>query len=83
MDISDPIVLLRHLFLGGAEPPCKEAANAEDDDKLDITDAIAILGHLFLGKGPLAQPFDHCGVDPANQGGNLGCASYPASSCGP
>ena len=83
VDISDPIGLLKHLFLGGAEPPCKEAANAEDDDKLDITDAIAILQHLFLGKGPLAEPFNHCGVDPAGQGRNLGCASYPASSCGP
>ena len=49
VDVSDPIGILGHLFLGGPPPVCFGAADADGSRYLDISDPIAILDHLFLG----------------------------------
>lgn len=65
IEITDAINLLNFLFLGGAEPPCHDAADADDNGQLQITDPIRILGYLFLGGDPPASPGpDFCGFDP-------------------
>ena len=79
LDLSDAIRLLGYLFLGDAEPPCLDAADADDSGTLDVTDAVRVLAYLFLGgeapsdPGPLS-----CGVDPT--GDALGCAT-PTQGC--
>ena len=80
-DLTDAMVILLHLFLGGAEPGCLDAADANDDGALDITDPIGILEWLFLGgprPPPPGPPGEPCGPDPA--GSTLGCEAIPG--CG-
>jgi hypothetical protein len=48
-DISDPIAVLGHLFLGAREPLCSPAADYERDGELIISDPIRMLGVLFGG----------------------------------
>jgi hypothetical protein len=63
LNISDPIHLLSHLFLGaGTRLPCEGGTAAEPgrgelslldanaDRAVDLADAVVILGHLFLGR---------------------------------
>jgi hypothetical protein len=60
-DLSDPVALLNHLFLGGAAPPCGDQTlahpanvallDANADGRLDLSDAVFDLAFLFLG-GP-------------------------------
>ena len=60
--ITDPIVLLRHLFQGGTVN-CADAADADDNGKLDLTDAVRVLNYLFReGEQPPA-PFPGQGSD--------------------
>ncbi|MEM7262392.1 MAG: hypothetical protein AAF488_10420, partial [Planctomycetota bacterium] len=58
INITDPVFLLNFLFLGGQEPPCLDAADADDDGGLrpNITDAIIILSWLFQGGSAPAEP---------------------------
>ncbi len=79
IDITDAVVTLGWLFLGGAEPPCLDAADTNDDDSIDITDATYTLTFLFTGGAVPPAPHPGCGVDPSPDG--LGCAQPPA--CGP
>jgi hypothetical protein len=64
-DITDAIVLLDYMFIGGQEIKCLDAADADDNGAIEITDAIGILNYLFTGgetppaPGPLT-----CGPDP-------------------
>jgi uncharacterized protein (DUF1800 family) len=74
-DISDPIALLRALFLGDAEIPCENSADTNTDRALDVSDAVYALNNLFNG-GPRPEapgPFE-CGVDRSAEA--LPCASY-------
>jgi hypothetical protein len=79
INITDPVVLLEYLFLGGVKPGCMEAANADDNEALDINDPVVILSWLFLGgdappaPGPVGTP---CGVDPAGSITDIGCDTY-------
>jgi len=73
-DISDPILDLSYLFLGGRDLPCADAADANDDGLIDVSDAIFILARLFEGGGPFPEP-RIWGEDPTADG--LGCAVYP------
>lgn len=67
-DISDPILVLSHLFLGGPAPvplalcvseaPPVENGDVNGDGTLDITDPIYLLDWLFTG-GP--EPYPACG----------------------
>jgi len=58
LDISDPVRILRGLFLGGPdEPPCDGESFTEggnlaildvnDDDGVDVSDVLYLLSHLF------------------------------------
>jgi hypothetical protein len=79
VDLSDPIVLLDHLFRH--EPPalpCRKAADADDSGALEVTDAIVLLGHLFLGSAEVPPPHEHWGIDPTPD--ELAC---PLESCPP
>ncbi len=77
VDLTDPISVLNFQFQGGAEPICKDAADADDSGILDLTDAIYSLNYQFLAgpRPPEPGPAD-CGVDPTPDegGGDLGCA---------
>jgi hypothetical protein len=61
--ITDAIVILTRLFLGGDEPPCLDAADVDDSGELNLTDAVRLLTHLFLGGLPPQEPFPQCGRD--------------------
>lgn len=64
-DITDAIVLLRALFLGGGPLICPDGADTNDDGALDLTDAVYLLLHLFRGGAPPPDPGPKkCGVDP-------------------
>lgn len=54
--ITDPIVLLGFLFLGGETPGCLEACDVDNDGRIQIADAISLLLHLFQGGPPPAAP---------------------------
>ena len=73
-DLSDAVFLLNFLFLGGLEPPCRKAADADDGGTLDLTDAVLLLNYLFLGGGEPAQPFPGCGRDPTTD--DLTCEAF-------
>ncbi|MGH9362173.1 MAG: hypothetical protein ACRD2T_09665, partial [Thermoanaerobaculia bacterium] len=65
VDISDPSLLLSHLFLAGEEPRCADAADADDDGRVDISDPIFTLQWLFTGgRAPPAPGPDIAGHDP-------------------
>jgi hypothetical protein len=81
LDISDGIRVLGYLFLGSDEPPCLDAADADDSGTLDITDGIRVLGYLLLGGDEPPDPGPTtCGEDPTPD--NLGCAT-PSRGCAP
>jgi hypothetical protein len=75
VNITDPIALLNHLFLGGDAPKCLDADDSDDSGTLNITDAIYSLNYLFLGGSAPLAPFPECGIDPTIDG--MGCAAYP------
>jgi len=67
--LVDPIQLISYLFVpGSAEPLCRDAADADDDDALELEDAIHILAYLFAGGPPPAFPFPSPGFDPSPLG---------------
>jgi uncharacterized delta-60 repeat protein len=63
VDITDAIVLLQYLFLGGDAPQCLDAADVDDSGELNVTDPIRLLSHLFLGGIAPEEPFTQCGRD--------------------
>lgn len=75
LDLSDAIAVLSHLFLGGADLPCRAAADSDASRSLDLTDAVAVLFYLFQGGADLPAPFPFCGPDPDPFG--LGCERGP------
>ncbi len=56
VEINDPILVLNWLFLGGEEPLCQDAADAEDSGDASIGDAIYLLNYLFLSGDPPEDP---------------------------
>lgn len=77
IDISDPVYILTHLFLGTASPPqCMDALDANDDSGLDVSDAVFTLTWLFIGgeKPPAPGPVTP-GPDPTED--ILQCQQYP------
>ncbi len=75
-DVSDVVMTLAFLFLGGKAPPCLDAADANDDGRLDVTDAVITLHDLFdpLAGDLLPPPGFACGFDPTSDA--LPCAAY-------
>ncbi len=71
IDISDPLVVVRHLFAGLAVD-CEDALDADDDGVLSVTDAIYGLDYLYRdGESPPA-PFPVLGHDSTDTDA-LGC----------
>lgn len=79
IDMSDPITVLAHLFLGGARPPCLDAADSDDSGLLEITDALILLRFLFNGGLPPRSPHPGCGPDVAPD--SFPSCTYPATVC--
>lgn len=75
-DITDPIFLLEHLFLGGDGPVCRDAADVNGDEMVDITDAILLLEILFVGKELPKREVDCALGSPCEEPG--GCDDRPA-----
>jgi hypothetical protein len=63
VNISDPVLVLNFLFLGGTVPACLDGADANDDGTLDISDPAMTLSTLFLGAAPLPAPYPTPGFD--------------------
>jgi hypothetical protein len=75
-NITDGIFILNFLFLGGPPPPCREAADADDNGAVNITDGIYLLNFLFLGGPPPPAPrAPTCGEDETVD--QLTCESFP------
>lgn len=72
MNITDAVKVLNYLFIGGAEPPCLAACDADASGLLNITDGVYILGFLFLGGPAPPEPGPQCGLDPNPS--QIGCA---------
>jgi hypothetical protein len=64
VDITDAILILNFLFLGGPAPACMDAADVDDSGRLDISDSISLLNFLFLGGTYPAVPYPAPGLDP-------------------
>ena len=71
LDISDPVAILNHLFVGGVLPPCGENTiahpatlallDANGSGGIDISDPLYVLGFIFLGgPRPVNCPDDTC-----------------------
>lgn len=54
-NIADMAFLLANPFSSGADGPCADACDANDDGQLNIADAIAGLGALFGATVPLPE----------------------------
>ena len=76
LDLSDGVVILNSLFLGGPEPECLDAADTDDSGTVQITDAVVLFNYLFLDAAPPSAPFEECGPDPTDED-LLHCPSYP------
>ena len=64
VNLSDATTTLNHLFAGGSELVCQDAADADDNGELQLSDAVLLLVWLFgAGEAPPA-PYPDCGVDP-------------------
>jgi hypothetical protein len=73
IDVSDAIVVLRHLF-AGRPMACRDAGDANDDEILGITDGIHVLEYLFRGGPTPPPPFEAPGADPTGDG-SLDCVT--------
>ncbi len=71
IDISDSMLTLDYLFLGGSVPTCQDAADANDDGRLDISDGVHVLSFLFAGSAAIPAPYPVPGLDPTPD--SLGC----------
>ncbi len=62
LDINDPILLLRHVFL--SEPiGCRDAADANDDGWIELADGFEILRFLFISSEPSMLLGNGPGID--------------------
>jgi len=75
-DISDQIMVLNFLFLGGAQPSCMDSADANDDGTVNIADPSMALAALFLGGEPIPAPSVAPGADPTPD--SLECFGFSA-----
>src|SRR5262245_60086725 len=66
VEISVSIAIFGALFLGGAEPGCLDAADANDSGRVNIADGIFILNFLFRGERAPPAPYPIPGADPTN-----------------
>ncbi len=52
------------MFLGGPEPGCKDAADADDNGEVEVTDPIDVRQHLFVGGPEPPAPYPEREEDP-------------------
>jgi hypothetical protein len=64
IDITDPVITLDFLFLGGSQPSCPDGADTNDNGVLEIGDPIYTLQFLFTSGPAPPSPYPTCGVDP-------------------
>ena len=64
VDITDAIRLLEHLFRGGVDVACPDAADANDDGMKDVSDVVMMLLRLFRAGAPFPDPTGVPDVDP-------------------
>lgn len=83
LELTDAVIVLNYLFLGGTEPACLEGADADNDGSVSLTDGILVLQYLFQGGNAPALPGppgvnSGCGPDTDIPGtpGDLGCVNY-------
>lgn len=82
INVTDPISLLGHLFLGEAAPACVDAADADDSGRLNLTDPILLLSYLFTGgPGPADSWQGACGPDHSPADPPFPRCIYPEASC--
>jgi len=70
LGITDPILTLHGLFLGG-DLPCLDASDADDSGELDLSDPVFTLLFLYQGGSPPPPPYPQAGNDPTLD--DLGC----------
>ena len=76
VNLADSVVLLAHLFRGGAAPACAEAADLDENGTLNLSDAVYGLRWLFQGGAEPPRPgVTACGAPSAKL---LGCDDYTA-----
>ncbi|MBI4603975.1 MAG: immunoglobulin domain-containing protein [Planctomycetes bacterium] len=77
--VTDAVFLLAFNFLGGEEPPCLAACDANGDGKVIgiVGDAVYVLGFNFLGGPPPLSPFPDCGPGQLAGDEALGCNRGP------
>jgi hypothetical protein len=81
LSITDPIVALNYMFLGGEEPTCLDACDVDDLGSLEITDAVNVLSYMFTGGPPPAPPGPtNCGPD-AQADDTLKPCTYSPALC--
>ena len=74
INLTDGIMILNWLSVGGPAPGCYDAADTNDTGVIDVSDAQRIFNYLFLGGDPPLCPFsgsshDSCfGKDPTADG---------------
>ena len=56
VNVTDPVFIVMHLFLGGEPPSCEDAADTNDDGVIDLSDAVYELAYLFAGGPPPPWP---------------------------
>jgi hypothetical protein len=77
LNMTDAVIVLRHLFVTGDSLSCGKGVDSNDDARVDVSDAVVILRFLFLGGDGPPEPFPACGPDPTLD--LLECARY--ASC--
>ncbi|MBI4605554.1 MAG: hypothetical protein HY721_26620 [Planctomycetes bacterium] len=78
-DLTDAVVILTHLFLGGGPIFCADSADVNDDGRVDIADPIRLLNYLFAGSGAPPPPYEEPGQDPTDDGLDCNrCGARPA-----
>lgn len=67
--LTDAVVILERLFLGGKTLACPDAGDTDDDGRVTLTDAVHLLLYLFQSGEPPPEPGpDACGSDPSADG---------------
>jgi hypothetical protein len=77
VDISDAVVLVEQLYLGGPEGDCLMARDADGDNRIGVLDLVTVLGHLFLGDISPWAPFPRCGRFGGLRKSKFDCRSHP------
>ncbi len=79
--LLDAMYLLQFNFVGGPEPPCLAACDADADGSVlgRVTDALFLLSYAFLAGQPPPPPFPECGPTPAGETDELNCETAVCS----